>query len=206
MNAMKHSLLVALYLCIPLACYGDSTVASDPSDDLSADEKNYQLNDNDDLIDNQTTTDPYSDDDLQQPSDQSLATQPTTGKSMFIFSPRKLRWYAYDSKGKLVGSGHASGGRDFCPDIQEPCRTPEGTFHIVSMGDESCHSLMFPVGEGGAPMPYCMHVNDDFSIHGSYDVPNYNASHGCIRVKPSVARWLRYNVLHIGSTVIVQPY
>lgn len=130
----------------------------------------------------------------------------TDGNSVFIFDPHRLRWAVYDRNGELVGAGHGSGGRSFCPDIQAPCRTPVGTFHVDAFGGPDCVSTLFPVGEGGAPMPYCMYVDADFAIHGSYEVPNYNASHGCIRVRPSVAKWLQENVIEYGTTVIVKPY
>ncbi len=130
----------------------------------------------------------------------------TNGNSVFIFNPHSQRWTVYNADGQLVGAGHGSGGRNFCPDIQEPCRTPVGTFEVDGFGGPDCESNLFPVGKGGAPMPYCMYVNGDFAIHGSDHVPNYNASHGCIRVKPSVAKWLQDNVIDYGTTVIVNPY
>lgn len=55
-------------------------------------------------------------------------------------------------------------------------------------------------------MPYCMFFRGNYAIHGSPDVPNYNASHGCIRVLPSAARWLSRNFIRIGTTVIVRSY
>ncbi len=130
----------------------------------------------------------------------------TNGNSTFIFNPRTLRWVVYNREGDLVGSGHGSGGRDFCSDIQEPCRTPVGTFQVYSFGGPDCVSKIYPGSDEPAPMPYCMYVSDDFAIHGSSNVPNYNASHGCIRVKPSVAKWLQENVIERGTTVIVLPY
>lgn len=129
----------------------------------------------------------------------------TDGESVFIFNPRTLRWYAYDGDGNLVKSGYGSGGRDYCDDIQEPCRTPEGIFYVDGLGDADCLSDEIP-GKGRAPMPYCMHVTGDFSIHGYSNVPNYNASHGCIRVTPSEAKWLEDNVIDYGTKVIVLPY
>jgi hypothetical protein len=129
-----------------------------------------------------------------------------SGRSTFIFDPNRHRWYAYDRDGELVGSGRASGGKGYCPDVKRACRTPVGTFRIYNMGGPGCISKKFPIGKGGAPMPYCMFFHGGYAIHGSYDVPNYNASHGCIRVEPSAARWLRQNVLTYGSTVIVRSY
>lgn len=124
----------------------------------------------------------------------------------FVFSPRKLRWYAYDSKGRLIRSGRASGGRGYCPDIKRSCRTPVGHFRIVRKGGPGCKSGKYPLPRGGAPMPYCSFFSKYYAIHGSYHVPRYNASHGCIRVHPSAARWLSRNFLNHGRKVIVLPY
>lgn len=129
-----------------------------------------------------------------------------SGKKTFIFDPAQLRWYAYGANGSLVGSGRASGGRNYCPDVKRRCRTPVGTFNVTRKGSASCVSSKFPIGRGGAPMPYCMFFRGGYAIHGSPDVPNYNASHGCIRVEPSAARWLSHNFMDHGTTVIVRPY
>lgn len=130
----------------------------------------------------------------------------TEGKSVFVFNPHTLRWYAYNREGNLVASGHGSGGKDYCKDIQEPCRTPVGTFYVHSFGGADCLSGPYPGHEEGFPMPYCMHTTGDFAIHGFSNVPNYNASHGCIRVSPSTAKWLQDNVIEYGTKVIVMPY
>ena len=95
----------------------------------------------------------------------------TSGKSVFIFNPRTQRWSAYNRSGSLVASGHGSGGRDYCPDIKEPCRTPVGTFYVDGFGGEDCLSMEIP-GQERAHMPYCMHTTGDFSIHGFASVPN----------------------------------
>lgn len=129
-----------------------------------------------------------------------------TGNSVFIFDPRKLRWYAYDRHGSLIGSGAASGGRHYCRDVGRACKTPSGTFKVHRKGSASCRSSKYPLGRGGAPMPYCMFFHRGYAIHGSPNVPNYNASHGCIRVKPHIARHLHRNVIGIGTTVIVRSY
>ena len=124
----------------------------------------------------------------------------------FIFSPRTLKWKAINDNGKVVRTGRGSGGRSYCPDIRRSCHTPTGTYTIISKGDASCRSSRYPVGHGGAPMPYCMFFSKYYAIHGSPDVPNRNASHGCIRVLPSEARWLNKNFVHVGTKVVVQPY
>lgn len=127
-------------------------------------------------------------------------------RSTFIFDPKRLRWYVYDRSGELVGSGRASGGKSYCADVRRACKTPVGSFKVYSMGGPGCISKKFPIGKGGAPMPYCMFFHGGYAIHGSYDLPNHNASHGCIRVAPSAARWLQKNVMEYGTKVIVRPY
>ena len=131
--------------------------------------------------------------------------RPATGRRVFIFSPRLLRWAAYDANGRLVRTGRASGGRGYCRDIGRSWRTPRGVFRVKSKGSKYCRSSRYPRPRGGAPMPYCTFFYGHYAIHGSPDVPNYNASHGCIRVKPHAAAWLS-GFLRIGTTVIVRPY
>lgn len=130
-----------------------------------------------------------------------------TGKKVFIFDPKATAWAAYDAQGNRVETGSASGGRDFCDDIGRPCRTVTGTFHVYSKKGEECKSSIYPIEtNGGAKMPYCMHFSGGYSIHAAYEVPNYNASHGCIRVLPGAAKWLNENFIDVGTTVVVKPY
>lgn len=124
----------------------------------------------------------------------------------FVFNPRSLQWKAINEQGHVVRTGHGSGGRGYCPDIRRSCRTPTGTYSVHSKGDAGCRSSRYPVGHGGAPMPYCMFFSKYYAIHGSPDVPNHNASHGCIRVLPSDARWLNHHFIQTGTTVVVKPY
>jgi lipoprotein-anchoring transpeptidase ErfK/SrfK len=124
----------------------------------------------------------------------------------FVFSPKTLQWKAIDDNGHVIRRGHGSGGRHYCKDIKRSCRTPSGTFYIMSKRGASCHSSRYPVGRGGAPMPYCMFFSKYYAIHGSPDVPRYNASHGCVRVKPVDARWLYHNFMHMGTKVIIKSY
>ncbi len=129
-----------------------------------------------------------------------------TGNNVFIFSPASLTWAAYDSNGNLVRSGRGSGGKLWCGDVGRPCRTPAGSYKVYRKGSAACKSNTYPLNVGGAEMPHCMFFSGGYSIHGSADVPNYNASHGCIRVHPSDARWLSQNFVKIGTTVIVGSY
>ncbi len=130
----------------------------------------------------------------------------TGGERAFVFSPRHKMWAAYDSDGYLVASGKANGGAAYCPDIGRPCRTPGGTFRVRSKGSPSCVSSKFPVGVGGAAMPYCMFFHGGYAIHGSPYISNRNGSHGCIRVRTSAAKWLSHNFMRGGTKVVVLPY
>ena len=124
----------------------------------------------------------------------------------FIFNPNTLSWKAVNGQGKVVRTGRGSAGRRYCPDIHRGCKTPAGVYHVYSKGGPKCHSSRYPVGRGGAPMPYCMYFSKNYALHGSYEVPNYNASHGCVRLIPSDAAWLSNNFVRIGTTVIIKPY
>lgn len=124
----------------------------------------------------------------------------------FVFNPNTLTWKAIDGQGNVVRTGRGSGGRHYCPDIHRACKTPSGVYHVQSKGGAGCRSSRYPVGRGGSPMPYCMFFSKNFAIHGSYEVPHHNASHGCVRVPPSDARWLSNNFIHVGTTVVIKPY
>lgn len=112
------------------------------------------------------------------------------GEKIIIVSLSKLAFGAYDPDGTLVHWGPVSGGRGYCPDIHRGCHSPLGHFEIYGKGGADCKSTKFPVGRGGAPMPYCMYFHGGFALHGSYEVPGFNASHGCVRMFVDDARWL----------------
>lgn len=131
--------------------------------------------------------------------------RPAAGVPVFIFNPKTHKWGLYNANGILLKTGAASGGKNYCPDTRRACRTPSGTFHVIAKKGASCKSSKFPIGKGGSPMPYCTFFTKNHAIHGSYDVRPYNASHGCIRVYPSVAPWIQKH-LPMGSIVIVLPY
>ena len=130
----------------------------------------------------------------------------TAQANEFVFSPKTLQWKAINDKGVVVRTGRGSGGKSYCPDIHRSCRTPTGTFHVISKGGAGCRSSLYPVGKGGSPMPYCMFFSKYHAVHGSYEVPDRNASHGCIRIIPSEAHWLSKNFMHVGTTIVVKPY
>lgn len=128
------------------------------------------------------------------------------GEKMVLVDPIEHRWGAYDPSGRLIRSGLASAGRDWCADMGQECHTFTGTFRIRSLGGANCVSPSFPIPNGGAPMPYCMYFNKYQALHGSYELGNANLSHGCVRMRVSDARWLRYNFVEIGTLVVVESY
>jgi len=130
-----------------------------------------------------------------------------TAEKTIVVDPRVHAWGAYEG-GRQVYAGNASAGADWCGDIHRPCHTHTGSFRIQSLGGPDCVSKIFPVGIGGAPMPYCMFFNNGQALHGvpSSEVGEGNFSHGCVRMHVADAEWIRYNFADIGTKVIVKPY
>lgn len=129
------------------------------------------------------------------------------GEKLIMVSLDKLAWGAYDAQGSLVNWGPISGGKGYCPDLGRGCRTATGKFEVYTKQGAGCVSTKFPIGRGGAPMPYCMFFHRGFALHGSYDIPGYNASHGCVRMFVTDAKWL--NQEFVGQEhvpVIVQKF
>ncbi len=136
-------------------------------------------------------------------------------EKIVVFDPKLYAWGAYEADGSLVRWGPATGGQNWCSDIDEPCHTKPGHFRIFSMGDSSCVSTKFPIPDGGAPMPYCMYFNGGQALHGSPGgVMKGNVSHGCVRMFVRDAEWMRYEFIdppeeynnYRGTEVIVLPY
>ena len=130
-----------------------------------------------------------------------------------IVDQDKLAWAAYDAQGQLVKWGPIASGRDRCPDSARACKTLTGIYRVFSKENEHCKSDVFPIGKGGAPMPYCMYFHKGFALHGSADMPGYRASHGCVRMFTRDAKWLNETFVdssseqnnNMGTKVIVRP-
>lgn len=128
------------------------------------------------------------------------------GEKLIVVNPRTHVWGAYTESGKLVRAGLATAGARWCSDIGRSCRTKVGSFRISSLGDSDCVSSLYPVGEGGAPMPYCMFFNGGQGLHGSSHLAEANLSHGCVRISVNDAEWLRYNFAQRGTKVVIKSY
>ncbi len=135
------------------------------------------------------------------------------GEKQVIVDQDKLAWAAYDKDGKLVRWGPVSSGVDRCPDAARSCRTMTGIFRFFSKENEKCRSNVYPIGKGGAKMPFCMYFHKGFAMHGSPDIPGFRASHGCVRMFTHDAQWLNHNFVelssennnYLGTKVVVRP-
>lgn len=124
---------------------------------------------------------------------------PSDNEKEIIVDQDKLAWGAYDEKGQLVKWGPIASGRDKCPDSNNTCRTLTGVYRVFSKEDARCKSDIFPIGKGGAKMPYCMFFHKGFALHGSSDMPGFRASHGCVRMFINDAKWLNEEFVDVSS-------
>lgn len=120
-------------------------------------------------------------------------------EKQIIVDQEKLAWAAYDVEGNLVWWGPISSGRDKCSDSNRSCRTLTGIFRVFSKENVKCTSDVFPIGKGGAKMPYCMYFHKGFALHGSDDIPGLRASHGCVRMFIGDAKWLNEQFVSLSS-------
>ncbi|MFA5175481.1 MAG: L,D-transpeptidase [Patescibacteria group bacterium] len=133
----------------------------------------------------------------------------TPNEKMIIFDPRLLAWAAYDETGTLINWGPASGGANWCDDINRRCRTTTGVFRILEKRGVYARSSLYPAGCHGnscAPIPWFMPFHGGMGFHGSNNLPGYNASHGCVRLFTEDAKWLNQEFVEIGTKVIIKNY
>jgi len=128
-----------------------------------------------------------------------------TGKKLLLIDLRVFAFGAYDAEGDLVYWGPATGGKKWCSDTKQDCKSIAGKFKIYRMQGENCKSSKYPLDtKGGAPMPYCMHYYKSYAIHGSTLSGFNNRSRGCIRLFYSDAKWLNKDFVKLGTKVIVR--
>ena len=106
----------------------------------------------------------------------------------------KQEAFAYED-GKLLMKGWISSGK---PDFE----TPKGRYRVLAK--EKFHiSNEWPKPDGGAEMPFMLRLTwSGVAIHLGY-VPNYPASHGCVRAKDGLAQEL-YKWADIGTRVVIK--
>ena len=126
----------------------------------------------------------------------------TGGEKLILIDLHKHAFAAYNDHGYQVHWGPISGGKGWCPDVGRVCRTIVGSFKIYRKQGEGCVSSKFPLPNGGAKMPYCMHFKGGYAMHGS-QLPGHHASHGCVRLFKSDAKWLNHHFAGIGTKVVI---
>ena len=108
----------------------------------------------------------------------------------------KQEAYAYED-GRLQFSGWISTGKP-------GHRTPTGRFRVLEK-DIDHVSSKYPEPNGGAEMHYMLRVTSyGVAMHLGY-VPNYPASHGCIRMENGFAQKM-YHWANVGTPVIIRGY
>lgn len=123
---------------------------------------------------------------------------------------------AYDASGEEVLSEKASGGRKYCPDIEKSCKTPSGTFYLLSKKGPWYRSPTYPLGCNNkskdnkcAKMAWAMKFsNTGEAFHASNDnweKPKH-ISHGCVHLKQETAKWLNQQFIDKTTKIIILPY
>jgi len=144
---------------------------------------------------------------------------PSEGRSKILINLTTQQAFFYRG-GVLVGQTNLSSGRkDF--------ETPPGSYHVTQK-DEHHFSSQYgsyvarsgavlvrdadldkdrcPKGAHfvGAPMPYFLRFTGGYGMHAGF-VPNYRASHGCIRMPEKMAKHF-FDAAKIGTPVeVIQP-
>lgn len=130
------------------------------------------------------------------------------GEKTIYVSQKDLAWGAYDEKGELVWWGPLSSGSGNCSEKYGGCKTPSGSFRVIRKNNIDCISTAFPIRpdgvSGGAVMPFCMHFWRGYALHGSYAVPGYRDSHGCIRIFIEDAEWLNEEFIDVPGGGILK--
>jgi hypothetical protein len=102
-------------------------------------------------------------------------------------------WHHFEH-GNLMKSGVVSTG-------SSGYSTPRGYFR-AGLKQRYKRSSLYPKPRGGAPMNYAIQVRGDIFLHEGY-LPGYPASHGCIRVWTSDAKYLWRNIRKGDKIVVI---
>lgn len=115
----------------------------------------------------------------------------TNGEKTVVINTEELAFGAYNEDGDLVHWGPVNPGKSYT-------RTAKGdNFKVYRKGSSRCWSKKFQT-----EIPYCMFFYKGFAMHG-YTMPGYPASHGCVRMYNSDAKWLNKEFTDYGTRVIV---
>jgi hypothetical protein len=116
----------------------------------------------------------------------------------------RLTWSGPDAASQETGPFHSSPGRGLgnnnCDDVNESNRqnsncTPKGTMHVQGFSEDmrTCRHCKFVTW---------FNIRREVAFHYYPDVPNYPASHGCVRLEDMHAAQLIHNNSKIGATEV----
>ena len=115
---------------------------------------------------------------------------PATGPVQLIVSVPEQRVSVYVG-GRLIANSPVSTG-------QEGFSTPTGVFSILQKKKFHWSNIY-----SGAPMPFMQRLTwSGIALHASNQVPDYPASHGCVRLPPEFAKKL-FGFTEMGAHVVV---
>ena len=109
------------------------------------------------------------------------------GGQYVVIDKSRQQLRAYDGNQMVLQSEISTGKRGK--------ETPNGRFRVQSKSLMHRSRLY-----NNAPMPYSVQIAGNYFIHGFSSVPNYPASHGCIRMPVDTAREF-YGWVHEGAPV-----
>jgi len=136
------------------------------------------------------------------PFDQKITTN---GEKEILVDRALFAWAAYDESGYLLKWGPISPGAEKCLNVPEGCRTPDGDFRVTRKDGEDCVSKTYPHRlsglNGGGEMPWCVYFHKGYALHGSSDLPGYEASYGCVRLFVEDAKWINEEFVDLPSSV-----
>jgi hypothetical protein len=125
-----------------------------------------------------------------------------------LTSPRhwvRLTWSGPNAASQVTGPFHSSPGRGLgynnCDDVAESNRansncTPKGTRHVQAFSETMATAP-------NARFVTWFHASRGVAFHYYPQVPNYPASHGCVRLEKMSAAQLIHNNSKIGATEVV---
>ena len=123
-----------------------------------------------------------------------LSFQAVEARKQIVVDLSKQEAYAYED-GRLQFSGWVSTGKP-------GHRTPTGRFRVLEK-DIDHISSKYPRPNGGAEMHYMLRVTGyGVAMHLGY-VPNYPASHGCIRMENGFAQKM-YRWADVGTPILIK--
>lgn len=127
----------------------------------------------------------------------------SNGEKLILVDLSRFAWASYDESGHLLKWGPASPGTKKCLDVAEGCSTPSGSFRVTRKDGVDCASKTYPHRisgvNGGGEMPWCVYFYKGFALHGSSDLPGYEASYGCLRLFIEDAKWLNEQFVDLPS-------